>query len=118
MPPPPPPIRVVVAVGVITAVATRRCRRCGGCGRHRCHQRGHRRSWRGGGDGGWWCTQLGAAVLATATIALTESFDYSAKCHVPKKEGAKTLRFQLSITRPSLQLVFEPRWEYYSFKST
>jgi len=71
--PPPPPVRVVVAVGVVTAVATRRCRRCGGCGRRRCHQRGRRRSWRGGGDGGWRRTQLGAAALATATIALTES---------------------------------------------
>src|SRR6266702_3331570 len=46
------------------------------------------------------------------------SFDYSAKCHVPKKEGAKMLRFQLSIMRLSLQLAFELRWEYYSFKST
>jgi len=42
------------------------------------------------------------------------SCDYSAKCHLPKKEGAKTLCFWLSITRPSLQLVFELRWEYYS----
>ena len=46
------------------------------------------------------------------------SFDYSTKCHVPKKEGAKMLCFQLSITRLSLQLAFELRWEYYSFKST
>ncbi len=70
--PPPPPVRVVVAVGVVTAAATRRCRRCGGCGRRRCHQRGRHHSWHGGG-GGWRRTQLGAAGLATATIALTES---------------------------------------------
>src|SRR6266702_6759099 len=42
------------------------------------------------------------------------SCDYSAKCHLPKKEGAKTLHFWLSITRLSLQLAFELRWEYYS----
>ncbi len=71
--PPPPPVQVVVAVGVITAVATCRCRHCGGCSHRLCHQCGCRRSWRGGGDGGWQCTQLGAAALATATIALTES---------------------------------------------
>ncbi len=71
--PPPPPVRVIVAVGVVTAIATRRCCRCGRCGCRRYHQCGHRRSWRGGGDGGWRRTQLGAAALATATIALTES---------------------------------------------
>src|SRR6266702_5818569 len=42
-----------------------------------------------------------------------QSYDYSAKCHSPKKEGAKTLHFYLSKTRPSLQLVFELSWEYY-----
>ncbi len=41
------------------------------------------------------------------------SYDYSAKCHSPKKEGAKMLHFYLSKTRPSLQLVFELSWEYY-----
>ncbi len=71
--PPPPPVRVIVAVGVVTAVATHRCRRCGGCSHRRCHQRGRHCSWRGGGDGGWRHMQLGAAALATATIALTES---------------------------------------------
>ncbi|SRR6266702_136869 len=69
----PPPIQVIVAVGVVTAVATHRCRRCSGCGCRCCHQCGRRRSWRGGGDDGWQCTQLGAAALAIATIALTES---------------------------------------------
>src|SRR6266702_222953 len=52
--------------------------------------------------------------LVTCDISEDSSFDYSAKCHSPKKEGAKTLRFWLSITRPSLQLAFELRWEYYS----
>ncbi len=41
------------------------------------------------------------------------SYNYSAKCHSPKKEGAKMLRFYLSKTRLSLQLVFELSWEYY-----
>jgi len=43
----------------------------------------------------------------------SKSYDYSTKCHFPEKEGAKTLRFWLSITRLSLQLAFELRWEYY-----
>ncbi len=52
--------------------------------------------------------------LTPAVYSGILSFDYSTKCHSPKKEGAKTLRFWLSITRLSLQLVFELRWEYYS----
>src|SRR6266702_3316767 len=44
---------------------------------------------------------------------MERSYNYSAKCHSPKKEGAKTLRFYLSKTRLSLQLVFELSWEYY-----
>ena len=55
-----------------------------------------------------------ASDCVTVEALTVESCDYSAKCHFPKKEGAKTLRFWLSITRPSLQLVFELRWEYYS----
>ena len=38
-----------------------------------------------------------------------KSCHFSAKGHAPRKEGAKTLRFWLSIMRPSLQLAFELR---------
>ena len=37
------------------------------------------------------------------------SCHFSAKGHAPRKEGAKMLRFWLSIMRPSLQLAFELR---------
>ncbi len=40
---------------------------------------------------------------------VSQSFNYSAKCHLPKKEGAKMLHFWLSKMRLSLQLVFELR---------
>src|SRR6266702_4401924 len=42
-----------------------------------------------------------------------DSCHFSARSHSPRKEGAKTLRFQLSITRPSLQLVFRLRCVYF-----
>ncbi len=51
---------------------------------------------------GWCCEPNESARLIG-------SCHFSAKGHAPRKEGAKTLRFWLSITRPSLQLAFELR---------
>src|SRR6266702_4255913 len=61
-----------------------------------------------------WLSLAHKQSLTHLTHTHLPSCDYSAKCHLPKKEGAKTLRFWLSITRLSLQLAFELRWEYYS----
>src|SRR6266702_4544305 len=56
------------------------------------------------------CEKSTTSGDTTGDRCLKWSYNYSAKCHLPKKEGAKTLRFYLSIMRPSLQLAFELRW--------
>jgi len=49
------------------------------------------------------------ASVTSVTHPHNDSCHFSAKGHAPRKEGAKTLRFWLSITRLSLQLAFELR---------